>query len=100
MIASAYAAYGVSPGIEAYFQDELQAHHNRSGYLHWQALHQGYAYHGRRYSALAGFTEVGETLEQTVVRETFEEAGVTVDADSLRMVASALAFSQLTNDRL
>lgn len=41
-----------------------------------------------RYSALAGFTEVGETLEQTAVRETFEEAGVTVDADSLRMVAS------------
>jgi NAD+ diphosphatase len=41
-----------------------------------------------RYSALAGFTEVGETLEQTVVRETFEEAGVVVEAGSLRMVAS------------
>ena len=41
-----------------------------------------------RYSALAGFTEVGETLEQTVVRETFEEAGVRVDAESLRMVCS------------
>lgn len=41
-----------------------------------------------RYSALAGFVEVGETIEQTVVRETFEEAGVEVDADSLRMVYS------------
>ena len=41
-----------------------------------------------RYSALAGFTEVGETLEQTVIRETYEEAGVRVDADSLRMVIS------------
>lgn len=41
-----------------------------------------------RYSALAGFTEVGETLEQTVVRETYEEAGIRVDADSLRMVCS------------
>ena len=41
-----------------------------------------------RYSALAGFTEVGETLEQTVTRETYEEAGVVVDASSLRMVMS------------
>ena len=43
---------------------------------------------GGRYSALAGFTEVGETLEQTVMRETYEEAGVRVDPLSLRMIAS------------
>lgn len=32
----------------------------------------------RRYSVLAGFVEPGETLEQTVVREVFEEARVRV----------------------
>ncbi len=32
----------------------------------------------RRYSTLAGFVEPGETLEQTVVREVFEESGVRV----------------------
>jgi len=31
-----------------------------------------------RYSVLAGFTEPGESLEQTVEREMFEEAGVRV----------------------
>lgn len=31
-----------------------------------------------RYSALAGFVEPGETLEEAVARETFEEAGVRV----------------------
>jgi NAD+ diphosphatase len=30
----------------------------------------------RNYSALAGFVEPGETLEEAVARETFEEAGV------------------------
>jgi len=34
----------------------------------------------RRYSTLAGFVEPGETLEQTVVREVFEESGVRVRA--------------------
>lgn len=33
----------------------------------------------RRYSALAGFVEPGETLEDAVCREVFEEAGVFVD---------------------
>lgn len=33
---------------------------------------------GDIYSVLAGFVEVGETLEQTVERETKEEAGITV----------------------
>lgn len=32
----------------------------------------------RRYSTLAGFVEPGESLEQTVVREVFEESGVRV----------------------
>ncbi len=32
-----------------------------------------------RYSTLAGFVEPGETLEQTVAREVFEESGVVVD---------------------
>ena len=32
----------------------------------------------RRYSTLAGFVEPGETLEQTVVREVFEESAVRV----------------------
>lgn len=31
-----------------------------------------------RYSILAGFVEPGETLEQTVLREVYEESGVTV----------------------
>lgn len=32
-----------------------------------------------RYSCLAGFTEIGESLEQCVTRETLEESGVSVD---------------------
>jgi len=34
----------------------------------------------KRWSVLAGFMEPGESLEQTVVREVMEEAGVRVDA--------------------
>lgn len=34
----------------------------------------------RRYSTLAGFVEPGETLEQTIVREVFEESAVRVRA--------------------
>jgi NADH pyrophosphatase NudC (nudix superfamily) len=41
-----------------------------------------------RYSALAGFVEVGETLEECVVRETLEESGVKVDPASIRFSAS------------
>jgi len=39
-----------------------------------------------RYSALAGFLEVGESIEEAVRRETFEEAGIHVGA--VRYVAS------------
>ena len=39
-----------------------------------------------RYSALAGFLEVGESIEEAVRRETFEEAGIRVGA--VRYVAS------------
>jgi NAD+ diphosphatase len=38
------------------------------------------------YSALAGFVEVGESIEEAVARELFEEAGVR--ATSVRYVAS------------
>ena len=40
----------------------------------------------RRYSALAGFVEVGESVEEAVARELFEEAGVR--ATQVRYVAS------------
>lgn len=41
-----------------------------------------------RYSTLAGFAEVGESLEQCCARETLEESGIQVDLDSVRFVAS------------
>jgi NAD+ diphosphatase len=41
-----------------------------------------------RWSTLAGFTEVGETLEQCCAREVYEEAGVAVDPSSIQFVAS------------
>ena len=41
-----------------------------------------------RWSTLAGFAEVGETLEECVVREVFEEAGVCTDLSSVQFVAS------------
>lgn len=57
------------------------------------AEHQGRVLVGRqrqfppgRYSALAGFLEVGETIEEAVMRELREEAGVT--ATSVRYIAS------------
>mmetsp|Transcript_55049 Transcript_55049/g.133732 ORF Transcript_55049/g.133732 Transcript_55049/m.133732 type:complete len:390 (-) Transcript_55049:714-1883(-) len=41
-----------------------------------------------RFSTLAGFCEVGETLEECCIRETYEESGVQVDESSVRFVAS------------
>ena len=41
-----------------------------------------------RYSTLAGFAEVGETLEECCIRETFEESGVSVDPSTVGFVAS------------
>lgn len=41
-----------------------------------------------RYSTLAGFLEIGETMEQCCARETLEESGVHVDRSSLRFVKS------------
>lgn len=41
-----------------------------------------------RYSLLAGFAEIGETLEGAVAREVEEEAGVTVDPVSIRYCGS------------
>ena len=42
-----------------------------------------------RYSTLAGFLEFGETLEECVGREVYEESGVRIDRDSMRFVGSA-----------
>src|ERR1043166_3282205 len=41
-------------------------------------LAQGVQFRGPMYSCLAGFVEPGESLEQAVVREVFEEVAVTV----------------------
>ncbi len=41
-----------------------------------------------QHTALAGFVEVGETFEDAVARETFEETGVRIDPASVSYVAS------------
>ena len=53
----------------------------------------------RRYSVLAGFVEPGESLEQTVAREVFEEAGVRVRGVPLPGLA-AVAVPGLADARL
>lgn len=42
----------------------------------------------KRYSLLAGFAEIFESLEQTVVREVFEETGVRVDESTIEYHSS------------
>jgi NADH pyrophosphatase NudC (nudix superfamily) len=41
-----------------------------------------------RYSTLAGFLEMGETIQDCCMRETWEESGVYVDPDSIQFVMS------------
>ncbi len=41
-----------------------------------------------RFSCLAGFVEMGETLEDSVIREVFEESGVRVNRDTISYIAS------------
>jgi NAD+ diphosphatase len=53
---------------------------------------------GNMWSCLAGFIEPGESIEDAVRRETFEEAGVTVGR--VRYFASQPGLSDVANDRL
>lgn len=41
-----------------------------------------------RYSTLAGFAEIGETMEQCCARETFEESGVKTDPSTIEFACS------------
>ncbi len=51
------------------------------------------------HTVLAGFVEVGETLEQAVAREVMEESGIKVKKLALRDF-SAVAVSSVFNDRV
>ena len=51
-------------------------------------LGSGKGWGERRYSALAGFVEPGESIEEGVAREVLEEVGVTVLPQNVRYVAS------------
>lgn len=42
----------------------------------------------RLHTTLAGFVEAGETFEDAVRRETYEEVGIRIDADSVRYIGS------------
>ncbi len=51
-------------------------------------LGRGLGWGEGRYSALAGFVEPGESLEEAVAREVLEETGVTVPSATVRYIAS------------
>ena len=51
-------------------------------------LGSGKGWGERRYSALAGFVEPGESIEEGVAREVLEEVGVTVLPQNVRYIAS------------
>jgi len=52
-------------------------------YGNWLLLGRKKSWDTNRYSLLAGFSEVGETLEDAVVREVSEESGVVVDRNTI-----------------
>jgi NADH pyrophosphatase NudC (nudix superfamily) len=52
-------------------------------YGNWLLLGRKKSWDPCRYSLLAGFSEVGETLEDAVVREVSEESGVVVDKSTI-----------------
>ncbi|GBF93962.1 hypothetical protein Rsub_06211 [Raphidocelis subcapitata] len=54
----------------------------------WALLGRKAEWPAGRYSTLAGFLEVGETLEQALVREVLEESAVRVAPETVRYVAS------------
>jgi NADH pyrophosphatase NudC (nudix superfamily) len=54
----------------------------------WLLLGRKASWETGRYSLLAGFTEIGETLESAALREVYEESGVCLDASTLRYHSS------------
>ena len=62
----------INPGV---IVGVLDPAHERMIFTKYAAAHERYA----NYALVAGFTEIGETLEQTVRREVAEEVGLTVD---------------------
>lgn len=54
----------------------------------WLLLGRKKSWESGRYSLLAGFTELGESLEGSVVREVKEESGILVDSRSIQYHSS------------
>ena len=53
----------------------------------------------KRYSTIAGFVEPGESLENAVAREVFEETGIKIENIKLSFFA-AMAVSRFIDDRI